>query len=240
MTDGVFTVDNFGWALLAALIVAAVSVVLAVLLGSDDMSSIRIAQRIAQAPGDHRHHRRPRDRLPRIDGLALPVLRRAMRDGNAPNMARWRARHAPARRVGDRSLLADGCQPGGDPAGLERGHLGVPLGGEGDRDGDDVLGAAGLREIERRRGTGIGLLIDGGASRGNLLSGEAEEVILTVSRMDAEKKSNPGYRAFFANGDNATRTLVLFGWEVILEWTAASARSAGTCNLAATAAASTR
>ena len=46
-------------------------------------------------------------------------------------------------------------------------------------------------------------------------------MILTVSRMDAEKKSNPGYRAFFANGDNATRTLVLFGWEVILEWAAA-------------------
>ena len=76
-------------------------------------------------------------------------------------------------------------------------------------------------EIERRRATGIGLLVDGGASRGNLLSGEAEDVILTVSRMEAEKKSNPGYRAFFANGDNVTRTLVLFGWEVILEWTAA-------------------
>ena len=46
-------------------------------------------------------------------------------------------------------------------------------------------------------------------------------MILTVSRMEAEKKSNPGYRGFFANGDNATRTLVLFGWEVILEWVAA-------------------
>ena len=46
-------------------------------------------------------------------------------------------------------------------------------------------------------------------------------MILTVSRMEAEKKSNPGYRAFLANGDNVTRTLVLFGWEVILEWTAA-------------------
>ena len=46
--------------------------------------------------------------------------------------------------MGDRSLLADGGQPGGDPAGLERGHLGLPLGGEGDRDDDDLLGAAGL------------------------------------------------------------------------------------------------
>ena len=39
--------------------------------------------------------------------------------------------------------------------------------------------------------------------------------------MDAEKRANPGYRAFFANGFNVTRALVLFGWEVILEWTAA-------------------
>ena len=47
-------------------------------------------------------------------------------------------------------------------------------------------------EIERRRSTGIGLLADGGASRGNLLSGDADEVILTVSRMEAEKRANPG------------------------------------------------
>ena len=43
-------------------------------------------------------------------------------------------------------------------------------------------------------------LRDGGASRGNLLSGEADHCILTVSRMDEEKKANPGYRAFLANG----------------------------------------
>jgi hypothetical protein len=75
--------------------------------------------------------------------------------------------------------------------------------------------------IERERATGNGLLIDGGASRGNLLSGEADEQILTVSRIEAEKRANPGYRAFFANSFNVTRALVLFGWEVILEWIAA-------------------
>jgi hypothetical protein len=47
-------------------------------------------------------------------------------------------------------------------------------------------------EIERRRATGRGLLAGGGASRGNLLSGEADEVILTVSRMEAEKQANAG------------------------------------------------
>src|SRR5439155_25774406 len=76
-------------------------------------------------------------------------------------------------------------------------------------------------EIERRHATGRGLLVDGGASRGNLLSGEADHVILTVSRVGEEKRANPGYRAFFSNGFNVARVLVLFGWEVILEVTAA-------------------
>jgi Type I phosphodiesterase / nucleotide pyrophosphatase len=83
-------------------------------------------------------------------------------------------------------------------------------------------GPADCAEIERTHSTGRGLLANGGASRGNLLSGEADHVILTVSRMDAEKKANPGYRAFFANGFNVVRTLVLFFWEVILELSASS------------------
>jgi hypothetical protein len=43
-----------------------------------------------------------------------------------------------------------------------------------------------------------------------------------VSKIEAEKKANPGYRAFLANGFNVTRALVLFIWEVILEITASA------------------
>ena len=95
--------------------------------------------------------------------------------------------------------------------------------------------------IEADRATGIGLLVDGGSSRGNLLSGEAEEVILTVSRMEAEKKANPGYRAFFANGFNVTRALVLFcvGGHPRVDRRAAG-RSVATCGREGTAAASIR
>ena len=82
--------------------------------------------------------------------------------------------------------------------------------------------AADCAEIERRHSTGIGLLADGGASRGNLLSGEADDAILTVSRIDDEQRANPGYRAFLANGFNVTRLLVLYLWEVVLEWLAAA------------------
>ena len=221
LTDGILTVDNFGWALLASLVVAAVSVVLAVLLGSDDMSSIRIAHRIARRQGIIDSTDVPGIVYLEIDGLALPILQRAMRDGNAPNMARWaRETHRLAEWETDLS-----SQTGASQAGILLGsNEDISAFRWVEKETATMMTCSAppdCAELERRLGTGIGLLVDGGASRGNLLSGEAQDVILTVSRMEAEKKANPGYRAFFANGDNATRTLVLFGWEVILEWTAA-------------------
>ena len=47
-------------------------------------------------------------------------------------------------------------------------------------------------------------------------------MILTVSRTEAERRANPGYRAFLANGFNVTRALVLFLWEIGLEVTAST------------------
>ena len=222
ITDGVLTVDNFGWALLAALVVAAVSVVLAVMLGSDDMSSIRIASRIARRQGIIASTEVPGIVYLEIDGLALPVLRRAMRDGNAPTMARWLREDTHELVEWETDLSS---QTGASQAGILLGsNEDISAFRWVEKETATMMTCSAppdCAELERRLGTGIGLLTDGGASRGNLLSGEAESVILTVSRMDEEKKSNPGYRAFFANGDNATRTLVLFAWEVILEWTAA-------------------
>ena len=222
LTDGALRVDNFGWALLAALVVAAVSVVLAVILGSDDMSEIRIAQRIARRQGIIATTDVPGIVYLEIDGLALPVLRRAMRDGNAPTMARWLANDTHRLTEWETDLSS---QTGASQAGILLGsNEDISAFRWVEKETATLMTCSAppdCAEIERRHATGIGLLVDGGASRGNLLSGEAEDVILTVSRMEAEKKSNPGYRAFFANGDNATRTLVLFGWEIILEWMAA-------------------
>ncbi len=222
LTEGGLTVDNFGWALLASLVVAAVSLVLAVILGSDDMSSIRIAHRIARRQGIIARTDVPGIVYLEIDGLALPVLRRAVRDGNAPTMARWLADNTHRLVEWETDLSS---QTGASQAGILLGsNEDISAFRWVEKETATMMTCSAppdCAEIERRRGTGIGLLVDGGASRGNLLSGEAEDVILTVSRIEAEKKSNPGYRAFLANGDNVTRTLVLFGWEVILEWTAA-------------------
>jgi uncharacterized membrane protein YvlD (DUF360 family) len=222
VTDGALGVDSFGWALLAALVVAAVSVVLDVFFGSDDTSSIRIAQRIARRQGIIARTDVPGIVFLEIDGLALPVLRRAMRDGNAPTMARWLAEDTHRLAEWETDLSS---QTGASQAGILLGsNEDISAFRWVEKETATLMTCSAppdCAEIERRNATGIGLLADGGASRGNLLSGEAEAVILTVSRMEEEKKSNPGYRAFLANGDNVTRTLVLFVWEVILEWTAA-------------------
>src|SRR5215213_8011430 len=217
-------VDSFWWALLAALIVAAVSVALEVVFGTndDDTYSLRVVQRIARRQGGCEPTDVPGILFLEIDGLALPVLRRAMRDGNAPTMARW-VEEGSHRLVEWEPDLSS--QTGASQAGILLGsNEDIPAFRWVEKETGTLMtcsAPADCARIERERASGNGLLVDGGSSRGNLLSGEAEEVILTVSRMEAEKRANPGYRAFFANGFNVTRAFVLFGWEVVLEWTAA-------------------
>ena len=220
-----FKVDSFGWALLAALVMAAAGTVLQVFLGvdDDDLYSLRVIERVAKRQGEATHTDAPGLIFLEIDGLAAPVLRRAMRDGNTPALARWLADGSHDLIEWETDLSS---QTGASQAGILLGsNDDIPAFRWVEKETGRLMTCSAPKdcaEIESRHASGAGLLIDGGASRGNLLSGEADEVILTVSRMEAEKKANPGYRAFLANGFNVTRELVLFGWEVGLEWSAAA------------------
>ena len=224
IAPGALQIDSFGWALVTALIAAVVSVILDVAFGTndDDAYTVRVTQRVARRSGERVQTSVPGIIFLEIDGLGLPVLRRAMRDGNAPNMARWLADGTHGITEWETDLSS---QTGASQAGILLGsNHDIPAFRWVEKETGRVMTCSApddCAEIEHRLGTGIGLLTNGGASRGNLLSGEADEVILTVSRINAEKSANPGYRAFFANGYNVTRSLVLFGWEVILELTAA-------------------
>jgi uncharacterized membrane protein YvlD (DUF360 family) len=218
------TVGSFGDALLGALIMSAISIVLEVVVGTndDDAYTVRVTRRVARRQGVEEHTDVPGIVFLEIDGLAGPVLRRAMRDGSAPNMARWVAQDGYRLTEWEPDLSS---QTGASQAGILLGsNDDMPAFRWVEKESGALMtcsAPADCAEIERRHATGSGLLADGGASRGNLLSGEAEEVILTVSRVDAEKGANPGYRAFLANGFNVTRALVLFFWEVALECSAA-------------------
>src|SRR5215212_4062736 len=218
-------VDDFGAALLVSLIAAAVSAGISAILGIDDdyTYTLRVARRVARRQGKPTPTDAPGILFLEIDGLALPVLRRAMRDGNVPNMARWLADGSHALAEWETDLSS---QTGASQAGILLGdNDDIPAFRWVDKSTGRTVTCSNPDDcaaIERAHTRGGGLLSEGGTSRGNLLSGGADRAILTVSRLADEKSANPGYRAFLANGSNVTRTLVLVLWEICLELVAAT------------------
>ena len=67
-------------------------------------------------------------------------------------------------------------------------------------------------ELERRHSDGRGLLFADGASRANILSGDAPHTLLTMSTVlerDRPGRIGQDYFAYFANPYNVARTLAL-------------------------------
>ena len=164
-----------------------------------------------------------------IDGLAHAVVSRAIRDGNVPTLARWvrEGSHRLLRWETDWSSQTGACQ-----AGLLHGsNDDIPAfrWWEKDRNAPIVSNhPKDTMEIERRVSNGHGLLAVDGASRANLLSGDAPHSLLTMSTV--LKRDRPGrigqdYFAYFANPYNVSRTLVLFVGDVVSElWSASEQR----------------
>ena len=155
-------VDSFGWALLAALIAAAVSIVLDVVLGDErrrHSTSLRVTQRIARRSGERVETDVPGIIFLEIDGLALPVLRRAMRDGSAPNMARWLADDGYRLAEWETDLSS---QTGASQAGILLGsNEDIPAFRWVEKETATMMTCSAPQdcaEIERRHATGIGLL----------------------------------------------------------------------------------
>ena len=73
--------------------ISAVSTALEAILGTndDDAYSLRVVHRVARRSGEQVKTEVPGILYLEIDGLSKPVLQRAMRDGNAPQMASWLA-----------------------------------------------------------------------------------------------------------------------------------------------------
>ena len=131
-----------------------------------------------------------------------------MRDGHAPEMARWLG-VGVAHALGVETDLS--VQTGASQSGLLLGsNDDIPAFRWVEKESGRIMTCSAPADcalIEERHSSGNGLLAHGGASRSNLLSGDADQVILTVSRMEAEKKANPGYRAYLADGYNVTADL---------------------------------
>jgi uncharacterized membrane protein YvlD (DUF360 family) len=219
-------VDGSAPDFLAAVLVAfALSVGLTVLAPAlsidDDARQLRLVRRRA---------RRVRERtevpgviLFEIDGLAEPVLRRALREGHAPTMGRWLER-------GSHRVVHWECdlssQTGASQAGLLLGsNEDMPAFRWYEKEsGRTMVSNHGKDavELERRHSDGGGLLAAGGASRGNMFSGDAPHCSATMSVLrDRQRSSAREYFAYFADPYGFTRTIALYIWDVLQELRAA-------------------
>jgi uncharacterized membrane protein YvlD (DUF360 family) len=160
-----------------------------------------------------------------IDGLAHEILRRAMRDGNAPTLARWLrdGTHRLERWETDWSSQTGACQ-----AGLLHGSnddMPAFRWWEKDRGAAIVTNhPRDAEEIERRHSDGHGLLHADGASRANILSGDAPHSMLTMSTVRRPRRGRIGrdYAAYFARPYAAVRTAALVVGEIARERRAAA------------------
>jgi len=213
--------DLFSGIVLVFGITFVTTIVTELLAIDDDETFFRnVVQKQAKKSKDKKVNKTPGVIFVQIDGLAYDVLRRAMQSGNVPNISKW---------IRDGEYRLEkwetdwSSQTGASQAGLLMGsNENIPA----FRWFDKKLGRtlafgkpADLKIIEERLSNKKGLLFHNGASRGNLFSGNADYVLLTVSSI-GKKDSNGtahGYFAYFANPYNLPRTVILFFVDVIRE-----------------------
>jgi uncharacterized membrane protein YvlD (DUF360 family) len=215
------SVDGFGSGLVVTLGVAALTALVSALLAIDDDESWyrNVVGRQARRRGDREETDVPGVVFLEIDGLALDVLKRALRDGSAPAMARW-LREGSHRLAGwetDWSSQTGACQ-----AGLLHGdNYDMPAfrWWEKDRGGPIVTNhPRDAAELERRHSNGRGLLHGDGASRANILSGDAVHSMLTMSTvMSRRRPIGRDYSAYFARPYAVAKTLTAVLAEIARE-----------------------
>jgi uncharacterized membrane protein YvlD (DUF360 family) len=189
----------------------------------DDARQLRLVRRRARRSREANRTDVPGVIMFEIDGLAEPVLRRALAEGHAPTLARWLER-------GSHRIVPWECdlssQTGASQAGLLLGsNEAMPAFRWYEKETGRTLVSNHGRdaaEIERRHSDGGGLLAVGGTSRGNMFSGDSRRCSATMSVIrDRERSSAKEYFAYFADPYGFTRTIALYLWDVVLELRAA-------------------
>jgi uncharacterized membrane protein YvlD (DUF360 family) len=188
-------------------------------IDEDDAWYRNVVRRQARPRGERTESEIPGLVFCEIDGLAHDVLHRALRDGNAPNLAAWirRGSHRLAKWETDWSSQTGACQ-----AGLLHGsNHDMPAFRWWEKDRGAAIVTNHPRdaeELERRHSDGHGLLHADGASRANILSGDAPHSMLTMSTvLHRRRPIGRDYSAYFARPYAAARTLVLAIAEIARE-----------------------
>src|SRR3954447_14563051 len=227
-TDAGLEVNGLGAAIAVAILLTVVTTAVTAVLAIDDDAFYyrNVVKRRARRSEGAVETDVPGLLFLEIDGLAHDVLTRAIRDGNAPTLARWvrTGSHRLTRWETDWSSQTGACQ-----AGLLHGdNDDMPAFRWWEKDRDAAIVTNHPRdamELERRHSNGRGLLFSDGASRANILSGDAPHSLLTMStvmRRDRPGRIGQDYFAYFANPYNLIRTITLVTTEVVSELASAA------------------
>ena len=207
--------------ILAPLAMAAVTTILSSLITiNDDSSYYRSVLRDAEKKRKNEIKDYPGVIIVEIDGLAYEVLREAVERGEMPTMKKMIDSGDHNLRMWEADLSS---QTGASQAGILHGN------NEGivafrwieKSNGNQMMQCSGITkvpELEQRISDGNGLLVDNGASRSNLFSGDTDNVIFTFSKiMDFKKLYNKAWYSVFSNPSNFARIIALFLADIIRE-----------------------
>jgi uncharacterized membrane protein YvlD (DUF360 family) len=221
-------------AIIASVVFSVANALLTAVLSTGDDSSFfgTLVRQLAARRGKTARIGEPGVVLIQIDGLARSILEDRIAAGGAPNLARW---------LRSGGMTLDRWEPllptqtSASQAGILHGNNdGIPGFRWWDKQAQRLLVSnhpKDAREIMRRISNGDGLLAKGGASIGNLLSGDASRSFLTAATIDDpvhEVRRSHVLDWFFVSPYSYVRWILLSIGEVIKEVIQARAeRTAG-------------
>ena len=207
--------------ILAPLAMAAVSTIMSALITiEDDSSYYRAVLRDAEKKRKTEIKDYPGVIIVEIDGLSYEVLCEAVERGDMPTVKEMIDSDNYNLRMWETDLSS---QTGASQAGILHGN------NEGivafrwieKSNGNQMMQCSGITkvpELEQRISDGNGLLVDNGASRSNLFSGDTDNVIFTFSKiLDFKKLYNNAWYSVFSNPSNFARIIALFFADIIRE-----------------------
>ena len=155
-----------------------------------------------------------------IDGLAYDVLNEAIDKGLMPTVKSMIDDGSHTLRKWETDLSS---QTGASQAGILHGNnTDITAFRWIEKPNDNQMmqcsGVEKVKILEERISDGNGLLVDDGASRSNLFSGDTDNVIFTFSKiLNLRKLYNKAWFSVFSNPSNFARIITLFLSEMILE-----------------------
>ena len=208
--------------ILVPLAMAAVTTILSSLITiNDDSSYYRAVLRDAEKNRTNDEIKNyPGVIIVEIDGLAYEVLQEAIERGDMPTIKEMIDSKDYNLRMWETDLSS---QTGASQAGILHGNNEgiVAFRWVEKSNGNQMMQCSGMTkvpELEQRISDGNGLLVDNGASRSNLFSGDTDNVIFTFSKiMDFKKLYNKAWYSVFSNPSNFARIIALFLADIIRE-----------------------